>query len=546
VKNIVFIILVTAAFGLNGQSSVFPGDVFFDSENQRNFFNDSNALSFHPSVLPVFNAEFVYLKRDNDVSCVNPNDCFSRERNWVGRKLFDEHLIVVDHDEEDGLIKRSFLLEISPLFNFQAGKDLGDTSGEKLYVNSRGVLIKGAVGDKFRFESVFLENQAILPSYQGGFATAYAVIPGNGRWKKFKTNGYDYSMASGYISYKACRFFHLQAGHGKFKIGNGYRSMLLSDNSFTYPYLRFTHNWWKGKIQYTNIYAVLMNLNSGGVTTPPFTERLFQKKASAFHHLSFNFSKYLNLSLFQSLIWQHPDTKNRQNPGLAYFNPLIFSNLAVYGLQSNYNLMAGIDVSIRPVKNVFIYGQYALDELGASTAISNKSAYQAGIKYYDAFTLKNLFVQLEYNSARPFMYTATDVAQSYTHYNQALAHPLGANFTEIVALLAYRYKRIFVQGKINMIEQGLNAGNNYGQDIFTSDFVPALNEQSQNQGILSGTVILDGKLGYLFNPKTNFNISIGGLIRSFTWKASTLANPEPTKYFYISLKTSLYNQYWDF
>lgn len=528
--------LFVSGLGLYGQSFVFPGDFFFDSEHHRNILSDSNTVAYHTSLLPYNNATKIYGQRHDDL--------FIKDGKWFGRKLFNEDLVELNHTDYQSGWARKFLLNISPLFNFQAGIDKADTSGEKLYINSRGLLLKGNINDKVMFESVFLENQAVLPQYQDDFATATLVIPGSGRWKKFKTNGYDYAMASGYILYKPCRFFSLQLGHGKHKIGNGYRSLLLSDNSFTYPYARFTNTWWKGKIQYTNIYAVLMNLTGGDVPVPPGTERVFQKKAAAFHHLSFNFNKYFSVSLFQSLIWNTADSTNRMNIELPYFNPVIFSNAALYGMADNRNIMTGIDISIRPFKSLMIYGQLVADELAGGTAIGNKTGWQAGIKYFDAFTLKNLYLQVEYNTVRPFTYSATDNGQAYTHYNQALAHPSGANFKEAVGIMAYRYKRFFINGKMNLISQGLNLGNNYGQDVFTSDFNPALNAQSQNQGIASGTTLLDGCIGFLFNSKTNMNICAGMLMR--TQKIESAPDPRDTKYFYIAFRTSLYNTYWDF
>ena len=64
-------------------------------------------------------------------------------------------------------------------------------------------------------------------------------------------------MASGYISFMPHRAVNLQFGTGKHFIGEGYRSLLLSDNSFNYPYLRATSRWFKDKVQYTNIFASL-------------------------------------------------------------------------------------------------------------------------------------------------------------------------------------------------------------------------------------------------------------------------------------------------
>jgi hypothetical protein len=524
-------------YGLsNSQTFIYPQDYFFDSENQRNILMDSNRFELHQSIKPICYASRIYGQRNEDY--------FKADKKLIGRKIFNEDFIELKHTDYQSGWPRKFVLNASPVFNFQGGINLQDTSREKLYINSRGIILKGAIDDKFYFESVFVENQATFPKYIDDFANKYSVIPGSGRWKKFKTNGYDFAYASGFILYSPNKYFSIQAGNGKHHLGNGYRSLLLSDNAFNYPYLRFNSKFFKGKIQYTSIYASLMNLTSGNVLTPIGTERLFQKKPAGFHHLSLNLGKYLNLGLFQSLIWSKSDSLNRTNLNAAFFNPLIFSNLAVYGFEDSKNIMTGIDLSIRPFKGFMIYGQFVLDEKGQKNSISNKYGYQLGLRYFDVLGLKNLFMSAELNTVRPFTYSATDAGQAYTHYNQSLAHPLGANFKEIIGILNYSFKRAYINVKVIQIKQGLNLGSNYGQDIFISDFNSSLNSQAQNQGIQSETSIVDLKLGYLINPKNNMTIYAGIMHRERNVDIS--GGVDKTEFIYFGVQTALFNNYFDF
>ena len=521
---------------LFSQSFIFPQDYFFDQENQRNILNDSNNIVIHTGIKPILNARLIYGQRNED--------SFFKNRKWFGRKIFNEDLIELKHTDYQSGWPRKFNLYISPLIHFQGGIDLKDSTDEKLLFNSRGVLVKGNIDKKFYFESVFLENQATLPQYLDQFVQQTKIVPGYGRWKKFKTNGYDFAYSSGYIAYQINRNLILQLGHGKHHIGNGYRSLLLSDNTFNYPYLRINTNFNKGKFQYTSIYAVLMNLTAGDVTTPIGTEPLFQKKPAAFHFLSWSASKFLNVSLFQSLIWTKADSVNRIKLAPGYFNPLIFSNIASYGLQNQNNIVTGLDIRITPFKNFIAYGQIVLDEFGEKKSVSNKHGWQAGVKYYNAFGIKNLFLNAEMNTVRPFTYSSTFQGQSYTHYNQSLAHPLGANFKELVGIIQYNYKRIYLTAKVNYIEQGINLGTNYGQDIFVSDFSPALNSQTQNQGIQSSTKIAECRVGYLINPKYNLTIFAGGIYREIN--VEVLYGNDITQWLFVGLKTTLFNNYFDF
>jgi hypothetical protein len=121
------------------------------------------------------------------------------------RKIFFESLITI----QDSLDK--FHLAIDPLFNFEYGRDHADSS-MSFYKNTRGVLVRGDIGKKISFESSFLENQATFVKYIGDYIKSadtlfpnpakenLNVIPGQGRAKPFKKNGYDFAMSSGYVS----------------------------------------------------------------------------------------------------------------------------------------------------------------------------------------------------------------------------------------------------------------------------------------------------------------------------------------------------------
>ena len=248
----------------------------------------------------------------NDFSCFKPQIVLQskqtkdKSKSYISRKLKNESFIIVN-DTAD-----KFYLTIDPLFNLEAGADFADTTHEKLYRNTRGFLIRGDIGEKISFESSFYENQATYAKYIDEYIAStnnlfpqtnnsnynYAVIPGQGRSKTFRKNGYDYAMASGYISYSPNKIFNFQIGNGKHFVGDGYRSLLLSDNAFNYPYARITTTY--KNIQYTNLYTSFMNLTDGGVKTPANTERLFQKKVGSFQLLSFNLFNHLQLGLLNA------------------------------------------------------------------------------------------------------------------------------------------------------------------------------------------------------------------------------------------------------
>lgn len=477
-----------------------------------------------------------------------------KSRWWIIRKLKQESAVVV-RDTAD-----KFYMTVDPLFNFEYGKDVADTIGERLYKNTRGFLVRGHIGDKFAFETSFYENQATYPRYIDSYIIAtddlfpqtanyqYNVVPGQGRSKPFRKFGYDYAMASGYISYSPNKMFNFQVGHGKHFVGDGYRSLLLSDNAFNYPYARITTTW--RNIQYTNLYTSFMNLTNGGAKTPARVERLFQKKTGSFQMLSVNLFKRVQIGIFQGMIWEAADTMNQQHLSFNTFNPVIGVNTAVYGLHDKNNILWGSTLKLKITKSISLYGQYMLDDVFKKEDggdVRKKFGYQIGLKYFDVFRLKNLNLQFEYNSVRPYSYAAEDPEQSYTHYNQALAHPLGANFSEMVGFINYRFKDFFIELKANYAEKGVDTLNrNFGGNIFDPSgsfpIAQKLEEVKMYQGLKTTIMYQDAHIGYMVNPATNFNVILGISNRiESTYKATI-----NTRYVYISIRTSLSNFYYDF
>ena len=103
----------------------------------------------------------------------------------------------------------------------------------------------------------------------------------------------------------------MQFGHGSHIIGNGFRSLILSD--LGNPNLFLKINTQLGKFQYQNIFMELI---------PQFRKRsdsLLSRKYAAMHHLSMNVTKWLNIGLFEGVIFGRKDHFDFQ-----YLNPIIF------------------------------------------------------------------------------------------------------------------------------------------------------------------------------------------------------------------------------
>ena len=174
----------------------------------------------------------------------------------------------------------------------------------------------------------------------------------------------------------------------------------------------------------------------------------------------------------------------------------------------------------------------------------NKQGFQLGFKAYDPLGIKNLYVQTEFNWVRPYLYSQREPIKNYGHYNQPIAHPYGANFWESVNFIKYNYKRFFINYQfIYSIYGDDPPGMNYGKDIYLSYNTRVQDYDNYvGQGIETKLLYNNISVSYLINPAYNLNFSMGYINRQLI----TDANTQSTSYFYVGLRTSLRNLYYDF
>ncbi|NVO03502.1 MAG: hypothetical protein HXX09_12460 [Bacteroidetes bacterium] len=497
--------------------------------------NKKNIL-FHTSMKPYLDSDLnIFFNHDSLVDFSKRDFTFINKwkHPWFWRKLRRESLININ--------SKNFHATADPFFNLELGKEKNSST---CYVNTRGYIIKGKIGNHFAFNSSFYENQGVFPKYLGSYIDSNLIVPGQGKAKAFKSSGYDYSMVSGVLSYSPFKCINFQFGTDKNFIGDGYRSLLLSDNAFNYPFLKITTNY--KKLQYMMLFSSLQDLKY-----PVAPESPYQKKYSSTYYLSYFVGKRIDISLFESVMWQAVENKKSLGLKVNYFNPIIGYQSISSSLNSVDNSMLGLNLKIKLTNTISYYSQCVIDNLSAfsteKSKISDKYGFQFGFKYFDLFGLKNLYLQTEYNQVQPYTYGHKNSLQSYTHYDQPMAHPMGANFKEAVAIMNYRWKDFFAEVKINYILFGADTGNShYGNNIFQSDNNAIYYQNGTPvillEGISTKLIIADLRLSYLMNPKTNMNLILGYTYRKET---SDLTNTN-TSYVYFGFRTSLTNFYYDF
>ena len=415
-----------------------------------------------------------------------------------------------------------FIVQVNPVINFQIGKEK-DIDGN-LYINSKGVEIRGIINRKVGFYSFLTDNQINYATYVNTFINQYGAVPGEGFHKVFKATARDFITARGYFTVNATKNIHLQFGHDKNFVGNGFRSLILSDFSNSYLFLKVETNIWK--LKYTNLFA---QMNAMG-TSDFVSNTIYPRKYFALHHLSLNLSKNFNLGLFESIVFGRSDSTQQGNFDLNYLNPIIFYRWAEQQNGSQDNANIGLDFKWNFRKHYSLYGQVTIDEflihdlLANNGSIRNKQGVQMGLKIIDIFNIPTLDAQLETNIVRPYTYAHFNNYSNYSHYGQPLAHPYGANFKEMIAVLRYQpINRLQLTGKIIYATMGVDINNtilgdeNYGGNIFKPYTTVSAKHDLNNyigQGIATQLTYVCASASYML--KHNLFIDLEIISRNYT------------------------------
>lgn len=473
----------------------------------------------------------------------------SNRTSWWGRKLFDENLVAIQG--------KDYWFTINPIWDLRLGKASPQKDGYT-YNNTRAIQIQGGLGANLTFTTSIFESQGYFADYYNRLAISQkpsggnpGLIPGIGIAKGFRENQFDFPSADANVSYTPSAHLNLQLGYSRNFIGDGYRSLLESDGASPYPFVKINTTFWK--IKYTNTYMWLKDVR------PEVTaEKTYATKYMANHYLSWNASKRLNIGFFESVVWSNT---NGRGFDVNFVNPIIFYRSVEFSSSSRSgNAALGLTGKYKWSNSVNFYGQFLIDEFavgdmfGGEKSWRNKIAYQFGAKYYNAFGIDNLYLQAEYNTVKPYVYSHSEVLTNYGHNNQSMGHNWGANLNELVGILRYYKGRFFGEAKINLGVRGLDFdtsadSKNYGSNIYKDyDLNRAFDKGvSIGQGNKTNVIIGDLNIGYLVNPNANLKLFANFIYRSFSPKVDTLTNfKENTTWFSIGLRSDVFNWYFDY
>src|SRR5690554_6077311 len=219
---------------------------------------------------------------------------------WLERKIYNEHLF------ESNQGNSHFYADILP--DLTVGHDFAG-GGKNTFLRSIGTQIGGDINGKFYYYVSAYNNRSIFPNYINTFIDQSKVVPGQ-TYGDVGENVQDWNYFTAVTSYTPTKYLNISLAYDKNFIGDGYRSMLLSDNASNYTSLKLTGK--LGNVQYMSMWSYMID-----PLAPELLKDKTRGKWGTFQYLDWNVNNRLSLGFFQSIIWAN----RTENDGLRGFEP---------------------------------------------------------------------------------------------------------------------------------------------------------------------------------------------------------------------------------
>lgn len=529
--NLLFFQFLLLSLVAAGQSTYLPlGTEEYHLLDRLETLNGSVTHDFHTALKPISRKAAVsflkgQLKPDRFGAALSSRDYYNIERalsisgEWSENAEGDDGAIpsrrpILKHfyQVQPDLLHvhtEDFFLVVNPVLYLQGGAELQE-DGLK-YVNTRGAEVRGRILDRVGFYTMLADNQIKPVSYIRDWERMHSAYPGMDYYSNTGKGGYDMFSARGYVDVAAIHdHLNIIFGYDKQFSGEGLRSLLLSDFSAPATFLRLRSQ--IGRLAYENLYLELAPDYLRGA------DQALPRKYASMHQLSINATSWLNLGIFESTLFSRPD-----HFSAAYLVPVLFYNTAARSLGAQQKTSLGFNAKAIVLNALQLYGQGWFDQLKFSELgkgwWGNQFGFQVGAKYFNAFSITNLDLQGEVNAVRPFTYASGDKITSATHYNQPMAHPLEAAFSEFIGIARYQpANKLYLNLKAIYVSRGLDttASMNQGNSLFK-----AYSSRDGDYGYgwtpgpKANSLYLNLQLGYELRPNLFLEAGAGYLQRQY-------------------------------
>lgn len=518
-----FAISLAASSVCRGQIYYQPYSFSFDQKLTRDIY--SPQADIHTAFKPFLFADSGRLGHSVDSILNRTTD--TTHKSWLYRKIFNEHLF------DSRTREYTFYLDYLP--DLQVGREF--SSKTNTWLNTRGYQAGGTIGPNFFFYSSGFENQGQFANYYTEYIQATGLVPGQAYNFDGKLLGSkDWMYATALAGYKFSDAVTIEAGIDKAFIGDGYRSMLLSDYASDYPLLRGRFNLGK-HVQYVAMWAYMQDRNAVQLDTAGHTP--FRVKWAVFHYIDWNITNRASLGFFNALIAPDAYDNGAQHGfDVNYINPILFVKSLAPGGPIPDNTLIGFNARYKVLDETSVYGQVLFDQ--SSGDGQTKQGFQLGLRGANLAGINSFNYLFEFNTATPGTYGNTYTLVNYADMNEPLAHPFGNNFHEYLGILSYSIGRFDIRGELDYATYFLANSSVYkGAPLTPAVTLPTNPTGPQSPATLK---FAQGIVSYLINSKTNLRIEAGGILRD----ESNSSDSQKTVWFTFGLRGSFRDLYNDF
>lgn len=231
------------------------------------------------------------------------------------------------------------------------------------------------------------------------------------------------------VAYLYLTLPHVEVEFGKNfnRWGPGYTGALaLNDYATSYDQFKLSAQFWRAKFTYVHASlrqhppVLVSTYQANGVE-----RQIFAQKYLAGHRLEIAPVAWMNVGLHETVIY------GERGIELAYLNPIMFYRSAEHFLGDRDNAAMGVDIEVRPVNGVRVYGEWFVDDFSVARLgenwYGNKVAWLAGLHLTNPFGLPRSDWRTEYVRIEPYVYSHTFPINIYENYDTILGHPAGPN-----------------------------------------------------------------------------------------------------------------------
>ena len=526
------ILLLVTNWNAGAQSIYQP--ISFGYEQNFNHYLYSVGTKEHSALKPLIMDDSVSIANYDSLLLKTGvrNNNYDVNGKCTEHRFFYRHLI--DVKKKSSFFYADVMPDLYGGINLRGTKNIGLTS--------LGIQLGGSVSNKFSYNMTAFENSETFPDYLSTYIDQTGVIPGQSRADSTGYKSYSWTYFTALASYTPNKFLNISAGRDKNFIGDGYRSLLLSDAASPYWFFKLTAT--LGSVKYMSMWTYM---NDPAKTNPYQIDR---HKFGVFHYLDWNATNRLSLGVFENIIGYYTDDNGaKRSFDFYYINPIVLMKPINNSSADPDKSLIGLTGKYKLSSHTTAYFQFALNEFNSKDlfpdngSYTNKYGYQFGFRGDNLFKIQGLNYLIETNNVRPFTYSARSTIENYSVNSEPLAHPWGGNFRELVGHLNYAHKKWRFSVEADYGKYGLDSNSlDFGKNIFIIYSNRVKNYGNTiGQGLGTNLFFVDARVSYLLNPLYNLRFELGITVRE---EKNTFLN-DKASLFTFGIRSTFRNVYRD-